>query len=179
MEQTRTWMRQMMWVCPTHTGSREETTEGPLTQRMRTCREYPPHAQCTPSRANDRSPRRVTSVSSGLYKDEDVKTYLLDVRDLRREPLRDLRDDLLNERLVLHRLSRLHDTEEDKADCQKAVRARGQNETHRTMVAWMTYLRSSSTVLSTSVDSAFCSALMGVFKLIRIFLDLKSVSLRQ
>ena len=52
-------------------------------------------------------------------KDEYVKTHLLDVGDLRREPLRNLRDDLLNERLVLHRLSRLHDTEEDKENCQK------------------------------------------------------------
>ena len=49
-------------------------------------------------------------MSSELYKDEDAKTYLLDIGDLRREPLRDLRDDLLNERLVLHRLPRLHDT---------------------------------------------------------------------
>jgi hypothetical protein len=40
-------------------------------------------------------------------------------------------------------------------------------------VAWMTYLRSSSTVFSTSEDSAFTSALIGKFKFTRIFFDLK------
>lgn len=35
---------------------------------------------------------------------------LLDVRDLRREALRDLGDHLLNQWLILHRLSCLHDT---------------------------------------------------------------------
>ena len=37
----------------------------------------------------------------------------------------------------------------------------------------MTYLRSSSTALRTSVDSALTSALMGKFRLTRIFFDLK------
>lgn len=50
--------------------------------------------------------------------------------------------------------------------------------THRTMVAWMTYLRSSSTIFCTSDDSAFCSALIGMFRLMRIFFDLKSARLR-
>jgi hypothetical protein len=37
-------------------------------------------------------------------------THLLDVWNLGRKPLRDLRDDLLDQRLVLHRLTSLHDT---------------------------------------------------------------------
>ena len=46
--------------------------------------------------------------------------------------------------------------------------------TNRTMVAWMTYLRSSSTAFRTSADSALTSALIGKLRLTRIFLDLKS-----
>lgn len=42
-------------------------------------------------------------------------------------------------------------------------------------MAWITYLRSSSTVFRTSVDSALTSAFMGMFKLTRIFFDLKSI----
>ena len=49
--------------------------------------------------------------------------------------------------------------------------------TYRTIVAWMTYFLSSSTVFKTSADSALTSALMGKFKLTRIFLDLKSMIL--
>ena len=52
-------------------------------------------------------------------------------------------------------------------------------DTYRTMVAWMTYLRSSSTVFRTSVDSAFCSALIGMLRLIRIFFDLKPTRMGQ
>ena len=37
-------------------------------------------------------------------------SHLLDVLDPWREPLRDLLNDLLNEGLVLHRLTRLHNT---------------------------------------------------------------------
>jgi len=44
-----------------------------------------------------------------------------------------------------------------------------------TMVAWITYLRSSSTVLRTSVDSALVSALIGWLRLTLIFFDLKSI----
>ena len=40
----------------------------------------------------------------------------------------------------------------------------------------MTYFLSSSTVFKTSADSALTSALMGKFKLTRIFFDLKSVT---
>ena len=45
--------------------------------------------------------------------------------------------------------------------------------THRTIVAWITYLRSSSTALRTSLDSALTSALIGKLRLTRIFFDLK------
>jgi len=44
------------------------------------------------------------------------------------------------------------------------------------MVAWMTYFLSSSTVFKTSADSALTSALMGKFRLTRIFFDLKSTT---
>ena len=47
-----------------------------------------------------------TSASAGL---ETSVTHLLDVRNLGGKPLRDLRDDFLYQRLVLHRLTRLHD----------------------------------------------------------------------
>jgi hypothetical protein len=40
----------------------------------------------------------------------------------------------------------------------------------------MTYFLSSSTVFKTSADSALTSALMGKFKLTRIFFDLKSAT---
>ena len=53
----------------------------------------------------------------------------------------------------------------------------GQRSAHRTMVAWITYLRSSSTVFRTSLDSALTSALMGWFRFTRIFFDLKSENL--
>jgi hypothetical protein len=49
--------------------------------------------------------------------------------------------------------------------------------THRTIVAWITYLRSSSTVFRTSLDSALTSALIGWFRFTRIFFDLKSEDL--
>ena len=39
------------------------------------------------------------------------QTHLFDVRDLGSKPLRDLRDHLLYQRLVLHRLTRLHDAD--------------------------------------------------------------------
>lgn len=97
-------------------------------------------------------------------------TYLFDVGNLGRKPLRDLRDHFLYQRLVLHRLAGLHDAvrQVNNTSTQRKRRA------YRTMVAWITYLRSSSTVLSTSDDSAFTSALMGWLRLTRIFLDLKS-----
>ena len=41
------------------------------------------------------------------------ETNLLDIRDLGGKALRDLRDDLLDERLVFHRLPRFHDTAKD------------------------------------------------------------------
>jgi len=44
---------------------------------------------------------------------------------------------------------------------------------YRTIVAWITYLRSSSTAFNTSVDSALTSALIGKLRLTRIFFDLK------
>ena len=56
------------------------------------------------------------------------------------------------------------------------TKRRQRKTTYRTMVAWMTYLRSSSTIFCTSDDSAFCSALMGMLRLIRIFFDLKSAA---
>ena len=41
---------------------------------------------------------------------------LLDVLNLRSEPLRDLRDDLLDQCLVFERLPRLHDTDNGRLD---------------------------------------------------------------
>lgn len=45
-----------------------------------------------------------------MRRTENKTTDLLDIRDLRLETLSDLRDDFLDELLVLHRLSCLHDT---------------------------------------------------------------------
>ena len=49
-------------------------------------------------------------------RDEKELAYLLDVRDLRLEAPRDLRDDLLDQGLVRHRLTRFHDTVDGSQD---------------------------------------------------------------
>jgi hypothetical protein len=96
---------------------------------------------------------------------------LFDVGDFWCKALRDLRNHFLYQRLVLHRLAGLHDT---VTIYQTKKAKKSILKTYRTMVAWMTYLRSSSTVFSTSEDSALTSALIGKLRLTRIFFDLKS-----
>lgn len=77
-------------------------------RRMRRCPEFPPHARYTLSPADGLSPvRAVCQRANSVRKNQ---ANLLDIGNLRGKALRDLRDDLLYELLVLHGLPRLHDT---------------------------------------------------------------------
>ena len=61
-------------------------------------------------------------------------------------------------------------------NCKREHEVGGDNATHRTIVAWITYFLSSSTAFKTSFDSCLTSALIGWFRLTRIFFDLKSTT---
>jgi hypothetical protein len=56
-----------------------------------------------------------------LQQRRQAETDLLDIGDLGGEALRDLRDNLLDERLVFHRLSRFHDPGGDIPDSIETV----------------------------------------------------------
>jgi len=89
---------------------------------------------------------------SGHYSKETRNSDLFDTRVLWRESLRSSLNYLLDQGLVLHRLARLHDSNDYRPD-------------HLFMV-----------VVNTSEDSAISSALTGKFKLTQIFLNVKSGS---
>ena len=93
-------------------------------------------------------------------------TYFLDVRNFWGKSLRDLRGHFLDKRLIFHRLSVVFLA---FIILNQIDKGRSLDDAHRTMVAWITYFRSSSTVLNTFVDSAFVSALIGKLRLTRIF----------
>lgn len=64
-------------------------------------------ARYTPSLVSDLWPTIMHKVSLGWRRTQE--TYLLDIRDLRSEALRDLGDYLLDKWLILHRLPGFHD----------------------------------------------------------------------
>ena len=133
------------------------------------------HAPCIPSQGGFQSP--VEKILASNKKDKGMTAYLLDVRNVWCEALRDLWNDFLDQSLVFHRLSGFHDSKTAERRIKKSDpegRVKTRMLTYRTIVAWITYLRSSSTAFRTSADSALTSALIGKFKLTRIFFDLKS-----
>ena len=130
------------------------------------------HAPCILSQGGFRLPDEAKRLAQSIKGKMTAAAYLFDIRNLWCKALRDLWNNFLNQSLVLHRLSRFHDSKQNKVQLRRTDKTKC--TTYRTIVAWITYLRSSSTALRTSADSALTSALIGKFKLTRIFFDLKS-----